>query len=79
MKPDLYTKLTLTVIAITLAVIACKQFVNPTNVVNAQSSPRPLLFAVGPNSIFYVYETPNGFVSSYAPDGTFKQRFKLGY
>jgi hypothetical protein len=38
MKPDLYTKTVLTVIAIMLTVIACNQYVNPTATAQAQGA-----------------------------------------
>jgi hypothetical protein len=37
MKPDLYTKAVLTVIALALTVIACNQYVNPRLTANAQA------------------------------------------
>lgn len=39
MKPDLYTKVVLTVIAIMLSVIACKPLVSPDTSASAQSAP----------------------------------------
>ena len=38
MRPDIYTKAVLTVIAIMLTVIACNQYVNPSATASAQSS-----------------------------------------
>jgi hypothetical protein len=38
MKPDLYTKAVLTVIALVLLVIACKPYVNPVITAEAQGS-----------------------------------------
>jgi hypothetical protein len=36
MKPDLYTKIVLTVIALALVMIACNQYANPKTSVSAQ-------------------------------------------
>jgi hypothetical protein len=44
MRPDLYTKAVLTVIAVTLAVIAFKPLVGPQATVSAQSAP-PVVFS----------------------------------
>jgi hypothetical protein len=41
MKPDIYTKAVLTVIAVALAVIACNQAVRPSATVQAQVPPAP--------------------------------------
>lgn len=38
MKPDVYTKTILTIIAMMLTVIACNQYVNPAATVSAQTS-----------------------------------------
>jgi hypothetical protein len=39
MKPDTYTKAVLTVIALTLTVIACNQYIEPKATAQAQASP----------------------------------------
>jgi hypothetical protein len=43
MKPDLYTKAVLTVIALMLTAIACDQYINPTATANAQSRTSPAM------------------------------------
>ena len=38
MKPDLYTKAILTIIAILLAVIVCNQYISPARIASAQET-----------------------------------------
>jgi hypothetical protein len=63
MKPDLYTKAVLTVIAMMLVVIACNLYVNPKTVVQAQGT--GLQFAAGPCVYYYTFDPRSGTVSRY--------------
>jgi hypothetical protein len=47
MKPDIYTKAVLTVIAIMLAVIACKPLISPDTTASAQGSFAGIQYAGG--------------------------------
>jgi hypothetical protein len=72
MKPDLYTKAVLTVIAVMMTVIAAKQFVNPEVSADAQASGSQ--FAITPTN-YFLYR--NRTVSIYRPDGTHSQDVDL--
>ena len=53
MKPDLYTKTVLTVIALVLAVIACRPLFNPQTTVSAQGPFAGVLFSGGGSHSFF--------------------------
>ena len=53
MRPDLYTKALLTVIALLLLMIACNQYVSPATTASAQGPFAGLQYA-GPNSISFL-------------------------
>jgi hypothetical protein len=78
MKPDLYTKAVLTIIAIMLTAIASRQFINPTGIVNAQSGHAPFLFSAGEaNSTFYFYDAQNEMIRVVTQDGKTKPSITL--
>jgi hypothetical protein len=70
MKPDLYTKAVLTVIALMLTVIACNQYVSPAAAVQAQGSAFTGVQYGGQNTFF---DTRTGDLWNYQPttDGKF--------
>jgi hypothetical protein len=59
MKPDLYTKAVLAVIALMLAVIACKPLINPETTASAQGPFAGVQFTGGVLG-FSVYDTRTG-------------------
>ena len=73
MKPDIYTKAVLAVIACALASLAINQYINPKTAAQAQSS--GLQFGVGDcNGFVYTFDQRSGTVSRYrcisgAPEG----------
>jgi hypothetical protein len=77
MKTDLYTKALLTVIAVMLTVMACGRLTKPDLVVSAQAT-SSVLFAVGSQSTYHVYDAKSGYVTVFNSDGSFHHRVKLG-
>jgi hypothetical protein len=70
MKPDLYTKSVLTVIALMLAVVACNQYVSPRATVEAQGTLAGVQIA-GAQFGFWALDTRSGDLWYYSPtDGT---------
>ncbi len=55
MKPDIYTKAVLTVIAVALVAIASNQYTNPRTTVQAQASPFAGVQFTGGRSEFYAF------------------------
>jgi len=66
MKPDMYTKVILTAIALALSILAAEKFTHPATVQAQNPSGRQ--FAVGPAG-YYFYG--NGKVTLYGMDGHF--------
>jgi hypothetical protein len=68
-KPDLYTKTVLTVIALLLLLIACNQYVSPATTASAQGPLAGTQFAMGP--LFYLTFTDprTGEIWVYDSDG----------
>jgi hypothetical protein len=83
MKPDLYTKVVLTVIALALAVIACNQYINPREVVQAQSAFAGVQYAGGLQFFdsrtgeVWTYEK-HGFATNYSWSANRLKLTKLG-
>jgi hypothetical protein len=69
MKPDLYTKVVLTVIAVMLTVIASHQLLTPATVVNAQGHSPILFSAATGNATFYFYNPDNAILNIVDPNG----------
>lgn len=67
MRPDIYTKAVLTVIAIMLTVIACNQYVSPAATAQAQGPLAGVQFS-GYGLNFNAYDTRTGDVWRYADD-----------
>ena len=65
MKPDLYTKVVLTVIAVMLSLIVCNQFLNPTSTAQAADAKfASMQFNGGPYS-FTMFDTRTGDIWGY--------------
>ena len=64
MKPDLYTRIVLTVIALALVLIACNQYVHPASTVAAQGQFAGLTFTVDRGGPVF-FDTRTGEVWSY--------------
>jgi hypothetical protein len=79
MKPDLYTKVVLTVIAVMLTVIASHQLLTPVTVVKAQDAPSDLKFSAGPNGMFYLYDQAKARLYVYDSNGKQQKPIFLGY
>jgi len=59
MKPDLYTKAVLTVIAFLLVMIGCHQYVSPATTVKAEGPFANLQVAgEGPSELFFLIHVP---------------------
>jgi len=69
MKPDLYTKAVLTVIAVMLTVIACNQYVSPAATASAQSAPLASVQYSGPTGYSF-FDTRTGDVWEYTRAAT---------
>jgi len=77
MKPDLYTKAVLTVIAVMLAVIAFRTVINPEMTASAQEAFGGVQFS-GANGGHAFFDTRTGEVFQYAfPSGKLIYRQKL--
>jgi len=78
MKPDLYTKAVLTVIAIILIVIACKTVIGPDATASAQSAPFAGVQYATLGGYHSFFDTRTGEVYSYYPvDGRLFARLRL--
>ena len=75
MRPDLYTKALLTVIALLLLMIACNQYVSPATTASAQGPFAGLQYA-GPNSISF-FDARTGEIWTYDSDGSVGPHFRL--
>jgi hypothetical protein len=64
MKPDLYTKAVLTVIASMLVMIGCHQYVSPTTIVQAEGPFAGVQFG-GDAHIFTLFDLRTGDIWSY--------------
>jgi hypothetical protein len=64
MKPDLYTKIVLTVIAFMLTIIACNRYVSPATTARAEGPFAGVQFSVGDG--FYFFDGRTGQVWHYA-------------
>ena len=67
MKPDLYTKAVLTVIAFMLVMIGCRQYVSPITTVKAEGQFAGVLYT-GP-SLYSFFDTKTGEVWEHDNDG----------
>jgi hypothetical protein len=77
MKPEIYTKAVLTVIAIALTMIACNQFVSPTTTAQAQGGPFAGVQVSGGDGAS-VFDPRTGEVAFfYAITGRVFRRYKL--
>lgn len=74
MKSDIYTKAVLTVIAITLTVIACNQYVSPKTIVQAQGSQFAGVQAEGNGLSFFDTRTGEVWIYSQYPGVSGKQQ-----
>lgn len=77
MKTDLYTKLVLTIIAVMLTVIACKEFTKPSVIAYADSS-SGMQFAAGNYAFYHLYDPRTGVVTSYETDGSVRGTARIG-
>jgi hypothetical protein len=66
MKPDLYTKAVLTVIAFMLVMMSCRQYISPSTTVQAEGKFADLQFA-GPSEVSF-FDTRTGEVWIYHPE-----------
>jgi len=73
MKPDIYTKAVLTVIAVALVAIASNQYTNPRTTVQAQASPFAGVQFTGGRTEFSAFDQRTGewWVYSYVHKGAF--------
>jgi hypothetical protein len=76
MRPDLYTKAVLTVIAIMLTVLVLKPFSNPPTTAQAQGSFSGVMFAASGAYEFFDPRTGELWVYG-APDGTLVSKFRV--
>jgi len=80
MKPDLYTKAVLTVIAVMLTVIAARQVAQPASVsAESDKAPTENHFAVGPDGTFYFYVDHTGVIGAKGPKGEKRPDIFLKY
>lgn len=77
MKPDLYTKAVLTVIALMLTVTACNQLVKPAATANAQSAQFAGVLFSKTNGVVTFFDTRTGEVWKYDEDGPVMSELKL--
>ena len=78
MKPDIYTKAVLTVIAIMLAVIASNQYINPPATAHAQAGPfAGVQFFGGDGGGVTAVDTRTGEVWSYFSDGPIRSHMRI--
>jgi hypothetical protein len=69
MKPDLYTKAVLTIIAVMLTVIAFKEVFHPAVAAKAQTASQQLFSAGASNSTFYFYNPDKQTIAIIDSDG----------
>ena len=74
MKPDLYTKAVLTVIAFMLVMIGCRQYVSPTTVVQAEGPFASVQFT---GTAYSFFDPRTGEVWQYYNDGTVGVHFRI--
>jgi hypothetical protein len=67
MKPDIYTKIALTVIALSLVMIACNQYVHPVTAAEAQGPFAGVQYS-GPNGYSF-FDTRTGDIWEYYEGG----------
>jgi hypothetical protein len=78
MKPDLYTKAVLTVIAVMLSVIAANQYAKPMPAHAASDDSTPTHFAVGSNGTIYLNQDGTNLVKVYQQNGEALNDIRLG-
>jgi hypothetical protein len=76
MKPDLYTKAVLTVIALVLVAILCNQYIRPTVIAQAEGALSGLQFSSGTSS-FMFFDSHTGDVYAYNKWGILDQHLRL--
>jgi hypothetical protein len=76
MQIDRYTKGVLTVIAVLLAVIALRPYVNPDAVAHAQGQFAGVEFSAGPGGLNF-FDTKTGEIWGYNNAGPYKEKFRL--
>jgi hypothetical protein len=82
MKPDLYTKAVLTVIAFMLVMIGCRQYISPTTTVKAERAFSNLSFSAN-NGPYIFFDTRTGELWEYtgldsgSGAGVLRAKFKM--
>jgi hypothetical protein len=76
MKPDIYTKAVLTVIAIMLTVIACNSYVSPSTKAQAQGQSAGVQLS-GTDNGFYLFDNRKGDVWFYSIAGGFTRHYRV--